>query len=500
MTELVAALFSSDSARASKVKVAALLALVVGSVLLHVPFLHVPMLTDEGFYAFAAHFTSPQYQLYRDLPIYRPQGIIVVYKLILAFGDSVATMRMFAAVYNALTVVALFWLARALGSERVAWVAAALYALFGASPHIEGFTANSEIFAQLPIVIAALLTWQRRWAWAGVAAGIAFVLKPSGIGSMVLTVLWCFATGVPLRGPVLAGAGFAAALIPSIVHGISVGWEQFWYCIYARRIEFLTGEGGTTSGVQLARLESSLLFTLGAWCVPAVLAFAGLFRRFDQPRSFGAFWLLGSLIGMSMGGFWFWHYFMQMMPPLCLLAALGLESLLASRFRSAWAVAVLLSASVFVVREGPLWIATPKEISWQIYHRAGYLVADRVGAHIAATTKESDTIFVAFAQAEVYYLARRKPSLPYMFYVDFEYSQRLFDAALTTIRERKPALLVIAQPPPPKRMRWGDFLRLVSVGYEPDAGFSVDGGREPAIMVFRRKTEPKTTELSNHVH
>ena len=97
----------------------------------------------------------------------------------------------------------------------------------------------------------------------------------------------------------------------------------------------------------------------------------------------------------------------------------------------------------------------------------------------------------------MYYLARRKPSFPHMFYADFEYSQRLFDGAIATIRERRPALLIVAQAPPPKRMRWGDFMRLIAAGYEPDRGFSIDGGREPAIMVFRRKNEPMKTELSN---
>jgi hypothetical protein len=299
-----------------------------------------------------------------------------------------------------------------------------------------------------------------------------------------------------LRAPLFAGAAFGAALLPSIAHGFAVGWEHFWWSIYARRVAFM-GEDATTAGVQLKRLHSSLLVTIGAWCVPALLTVAGLFQRLDPARIFALLWLLGSLIGMSMGGFWFWHYFIQMMPPLCVLAALGLESVLASRLRVAWAVAVLLTASIFAVREGSLWVASPKEISWQVYHRPGYLVADRVAKHIAATTSESDTIFVAFSQAEIYYLARRKPSFPYMFYADFEYSKQLFEGALDTIRKRQPARLIIAQPPPAKRMRWGDFMRLVSEGYTPDKGFSVDEGLEPAIMVFRRRTEPTKTELSN---
>jgi hypothetical protein len=493
MTELVAGPFWSDL-RANKTKLAALFALAAGSILIRLPFLKVPMLTDEGFYAFAAHFVSTKYQLYRDLPLYRPQGIVFVYDLILAFGDSVVTMRSFAGVYNALSVLVLFALGRAMASERVAWTAAALFALFGASPHIEGFTANAEIFAQLPMVIAALLTWRRRWAWAGFAAGVAFLLKPSALGNALLIALWCLVTRAPLISLFTSGAAFFAALLPSIAHGAWIGWQYFWDSIYARRVALM---GDNSLSVQIDRLTTSLMITLGAWCVPAMLTIAGMFRRIDQPRLFGLLWLLGALAGMSMGGFWFWHYFIQMMPPLCLLAALGLETLLASRLRIAWIAAVLLTSTIFIVREGSLWTAPPKEISWQIYHRAGYLVSDQVAKHVAANTTEKDSIFVCFGQAEIYYLARRKPSFPYMFYADFEYSQQLFDGAIATIRDRRPARLILVQPPPPKRMRWGEFLRVVGLGYEIDKVFSVDGATDPAIMVFRRKIAPTKTEPSN---
>jgi len=52
-------------------------------VLVRVPFLHVPIINDEGAYAYTAHFWFHTVQLYRELPFDRPQGIFLIYKAIL---------------------------------------------------------------------------------------------------------------------------------------------------------------------------------------------------------------------------------------------------------------------------------------------------------------------------------------------------------------------------------------------------------------------------------
>src|SRR6185503_4875891 len=70
------------SAAAIEPRTVALLAvLVAGSILLRVPFLSVPMITDEGGYSYTAKFWSSEYQLYRDIPFDRPQAIFLLYRL-----------------------------------------------------------------------------------------------------------------------------------------------------------------------------------------------------------------------------------------------------------------------------------------------------------------------------------------------------------------------------------------------------------------------------------
>src|SRR5687768_13129231 len=84
-----------------------LIAAVVLSLLLRVPFLGVPMISDEGGYAYVAdRWLDGEGRLYHDVWVSRPQGIVVVYGLILqAPGSSIAGLRLGAWLASVLTLV-----------------------------------------------------------------------------------------------------------------------------------------------------------------------------------------------------------------------------------------------------------------------------------------------------------------------------------------------------------------------------------------------------------
>src|SRR5215211_2920014 len=65
------------------------------SLALRLPFLSLPMISDEGGYAYVAQrWLAGEGRLYHDLWVSRPQGIFVVYGLILqGVGTSVEAMR-----------------------------------------------------------------------------------------------------------------------------------------------------------------------------------------------------------------------------------------------------------------------------------------------------------------------------------------------------------------------------------------------------------------------
>jgi 4-amino-4-deoxy-L-arabinose transferase-like glycosyltransferase len=444
------------------------------------------MISDEGGYAYVAYFMSPDYQLYRDIPFYRPQAIFYLYRFIFAtIGTDVVAIRLFAALWNAATVVGVYYLGLAVSSRRTAVAAAVLFAVFSAGPSMEGFTANAEIFAQLPIVLCALFAWKRSWALAGIMAGLAVLLKPSGVAAFVLALSWAFATGSSFAGGARVVAAFGLTLVPSVLHGAWIGWDHYWESIVRRRAAYAT-EGTFSAAEQLRLFVNGAMFSIPSWAIPAVLAIASVVAKIERPQRFAILWLAASLVGMAMGGFWFAHYFIQALPPLALLAALGIPGVVRRQKRWIWAAPIVI-ATVLFVRDASLWTRTPEQISWNLYHRPGYLVAAEVATYVAANTGETDSIFVAFSEAEIYYLARRRASFPHMYYADFVYSAHLFEGAINTIRQAVPAMVLVAQAPPPDRMSWEEFMSILTQRYEQVRALPPGLDENGPVMIFRRK-------------
>lgn len=463
--------------------------LAAGSVLLRAPFLSVPMVADEGGYAYVAKFWTSDFQLYRDIPFDRPQAIFFLYRLAFAvFGADVVAIRLFAAFYNAVTVVATFVLCRRVLGPAEAWTAAALLAVFGASPRIEGFTANAELFMLLPIVVSAYLAWSRRWFWAGLAGAMAVLLKPSGGSALLLAVAWATVVRAGLSSWLQVGAGAALGLLPSLVHGVWVGSEHFLESLYLRLD--LYDDHTLSLSNQWDAFEAGLERTVSGWAFPAIAAALAALKVRGPARLFGGLWLAFSLLGLAVGGWWRPHYFMQLTPPLAFLGALGLRQLRpATPNGLAWCAALAFALAIFVQRDAALATRSPDEISWTLFQRPGYLLSDEIAEYVRSTTQPDDRIYVAFAQADLYYLSGRRGAAPQYYYLLAESSKKSFDSVIAAIEARDPALVVLIQRPPPNRMSASAFLEILERGYTPVRGFATAHNRNDPIVVFRRKSD-----------
>src|SRR5215218_4908274 len=195
-----------------------LLAAVVLSLLLRLPFLRLPMVSDEGGYAYVAQrWLDGRGHLYDDLWVSRPQGIFAAYGVIQqSIGPTVTDLRLGAWLASVVTLVFVWRYAREWAGRGTAAMAASIFAVVAAAPTIEGFTANAEVFLCLPSAIALwLLLRLRADRWPalnllaiGGLAGMATLLKPSGI------VVWPIAIGfIWLEG----AAGIRVALRRSAV-------------------------------------------------------------------------------------------------------------------------------------------------------------------------------------------------------------------------------------------------------------------------------------------
>ena len=120
-------------------------------------------------------------------------------------------------------------------------------------------------------------------------------------------------------------------------------------------------------------------------------------------------WLGASLLESLAGGRAFLHYLIPALIPLCLAAALGLESLLASRLPQRWTIALL-----------SLGLLMPLFFTWR--HHAYMLKQDTsitefeaIVEEIQTNTSPEDRIFVWGFAPEMYVLSDRRPSSRYSF-------------------------------------------------------------------------------------
>lgn len=432
---------------------------------LRIPFLDIPMIHDEGGYAYAAQgWVEGTGQLYHDLWISRPQGIFVLYAGIMEYiGSSTVAFRFVAWIFAAVTTAVIWWYGRAWKGPAVGNLAAILFAVIAALPILEGYTANAEIFMGAPAAISAaamLVATRRNWPWtalvtAGIMAGLATLLKPAGIVMypLALMVIWRLGDGpwrLQLRRAGLVGLGLAAVGIPTLIHGWMLGWSEFTYATITYRI---SAQSSLTVGVyHNVRALLGLLQDTWPLLVVVVALLVARYRhaiggwiasrrrpRWHQlsiPRGrqqlnaiatpappgnrnpgtvIAGYWAVAAVVGMAMGGDWWEHYLIQLAPVIALWSALMLVETLPTMSRLWRPALVVIVVGFLILPFSLLRHGDADSMARAIDEHAGYPAQAEVAAYIRENTDEDDVIYVAFSQASIYYLAERNAAYRHLY-------------------------------------------------------------------------------------
>jgi hypothetical protein len=185
------------------------------------------------------------------------------------------------------------------------------------------------------------------------------------------------------------------------------------------------------------------------------------FRR--SPVLFTALWLGATFVAAATGGQFFPHYFITTLPPLCLLAAVGLLSV-TDRLRPAalraaappLAVAAVVLYGVFV---SP-WYYLSRDDFAKCRRRYGpdnpFAESLAVSEFVAAQTHPDNTIFVAGSEPQIYYYAHRKSASAYIYVypllTPFSGVRERQRAALDELRHNAPAVIVTVPTPTSLRL------------------------------------------------
>ena len=420
----------------------ALAGLALVGVVLRLPFFDAPLTADEGGYAEIARLWSHGQSLYQSAWVDRPQGLILVFRSALALGlRSTIDLRIVAAGFAVVLILLAALLAAEMVGRRRGLVVAALVATAGASPFIEAFTLSGELVASV-FATAAILAFTRylstgRVTWllfSGVGAGSAWMVKQSAFDAAVTVgVLLAF------QGRKWGHAAlFAMAVATPIAAGIVLsGNPEAWFRAVVVYGVHASGTGQTLHErwTLFQRSFGSAAKALGPIFVLAILGWR-------KAPALARIWLVLSALGVLVGGNFHYHYYLQLVVPLSLLAAFVP---LPSRWSALSAAAAAGLAVLFAV---PLWRATDVAQARAIWPRDTHVQSDSaVADYLRKNSRPFEGVYVMWAAADLYYLADRRPTLPYLWLRNVQTINGALAAVRRSLDRRNAALVVVEQAP-----------------------------------------------------
>jgi hypothetical protein len=458
-----------------------------------------PLERDEGEYAYAGQLILqgiPPYQLAYNMKL---PGTYAAYAAILrTFGETAAGIHVGLMVVNGLTTVMVFFLARRLYGDLAAATAAASFALLSTSEGVLGLAGHATHFvtffavAGLLFLVAARRSGSllnsgfaranpetpfnsgfvrtnpetlKTYFAAGACMGLAFLMKQPGaifilFGAQELVCSgWRERKKLPARlGLYGAGAVIPYLLTCAVLYRAGVFAKfYFWTVSYAR--QYATSTEIVQGLKYLREIVPDLFFGAPVvWCFAA----AGLFALVTERGKSVAFSfevsLLGwSFVGASAGLYYRNHYFIVMLPAVCLLAGKAMAwsaAQLAERARINPLRLSTIGAGVFALGYAQALYAqraiffemSPEKIVRREYGGNPFPEAIAFGKYIKEHSDADARVAVLGSEPEIYFYAQRHSATGYIYTYGLmeeqKFASRMQQEMIGEIEKAKPEYVV----------------------------------------------------------
>jgi hypothetical protein len=363
------------------------------SVALHAPGFVVRLFnSDEAILASMAMVLNRGGTLYHTTADRKPPIVPYVYALVFRLTGSldIRYVRVAAAVAVGLTAALLASEARRrYGTVRAGAACGVLFllamtAVFPDDSQAAGF----EVFMLLPMTAAVVLAARRRHLAAGAALALACLCKQTAVMTAVPVAWWAWRND-GRRAVARCAAGFAAPI--AVAAGL-FGPASFLLWTVSGNRGYLALQGSMGAAASRALGMTAALAGLEAGLVVLVVVAA---RRRSAAVDLWL-WLAGAVIAVGAGLRFFGHYYLQLLPPMALIATPGLLAADTVRRRLLVGAAALPAAACAVVGFVPTGDAA------SIPYRP-------LAAQVRRVTGARDTVFVWGDLPELYWASKRLP-------------------------------------------------------------------------------------------
>jgi 4-amino-4-deoxy-L-arabinose transferase-like glycosyltransferase len=443
--------------------------LILMTAAVRLPLLNVPLERDEGEYAYIAWRLGHNELPYRDWVDQKPPAIFWVYRAALALPlEPIRAVHFAALLFSAASSCALFFLALRFMSRFWAFIAATLFTLLSADPFAQGTAANTEVLMLLPLIlsqIAFLKAADERhnvllMMVFGALTGVAIAFKQvAAVNWFLLIALYPIFAATEERWRTAVafalwslGGLFAIAGIIGFYFWTRHGLSQLVDNVFTHNLEYI---GAMTWSDRVHFCSETVASLTRAetlvWIFSAVGLIALIVAGKGKWFAFLVGWFITSVIGVSASGYFFPHYFQQLLPPLALISVFGALWLSELQpWRSSWVPPALLSLLLVILPLKTLWpfwfSYTPADAVRKIYPGNFFAEMPEFAARIAQVTSADQHVFVFGAEPELLFYARRVSATRYIFlfplYGPYRNAREKQIAAAEEIQRAAPATAV----------------------------------------------------------
>ena len=354
--------------------------------------------SDETFLATQAQVIRGGGSLYEDATDRKPPLVPYLYAVTFALVGSTAlwSIRLVAMLAVALTALLLGSEARRRWGERAGWIAALLFvcASVAFAPQ-DGQAANFEVFMIPAMTAAVILAARDRPRGAGFAVALATLAKQTGAATLLPVgyLLWRY------RGRRGAQTGLVAFAIPLAIVAVMVGPGDLLFWAVAGNGSYF-GLGSATAYV--AGLFAVMTFAFIACNLPILWSVPVAWRTREKGVDTDLWlWLLSAALSVAVGLRFFGHYYLQLLPPLCLISAGALNRMRAPFVKAtlvvAAATAMGFTAVGFALRP---WGDEPRY--------------QGVSAYLKTRVRTKDSVFVWGHLPEIYWASGARPATRFL--------------------------------------------------------------------------------------
>lgn len=395
--------------------------------------LDIPLERDEGGFAYMGYTWINGTPLFSDYVDVKPPLLYILYGVFqFLFGENPYGIHLGLLLFNLGFSITFFLYLKKNFNVFVGFFAAISFVLLSSMPNVFGFAAHATQLLVFPAIGGIWLNHRglkenKLWliALGGFLLGLAFLVKQQGLGFMLLGGFYLtFYTLYPklewknwlIKGATLTGAAVLPYILCLIWFSITGNFHHFWYWTYTWPSQFAASQ---TGNMEIFQMMFNMVTRNVEWLW--YLGLAGIvlvwFDQFKiQEKVFTLLLFVTGFLALSIGFHYYPHYFVVLLPAICLGFALSLHSVvnLADRFNFSKTISysVMSLIALFVLFKAykpakDYYFKTDKTtILRNVYGTNPFAEAYVFGNRIEKMSNKGDSILVLGSEPEILFYAK----------------------------------------------------------------------------------------------